>query len=78
MTSTLPIFETFTRGRPPAGDAELAALAPPLRESYLKTWASISQSDNETRIDAWNNNLRMEVEFLNRGGLLVVGTDPTG
>lgn len=78
VTSTLAIFETFTRGRPPAGDAELAALAPPLRESYLKTWASISQSDNETRIDAWNNNLQMEVEFFNRGGLLVVGTDPTG
>lgn len=78
VTSTLAIFETFTRGRPPAGDAELAALAHPLRESYLKTWASISQSDNETRIDAWNNNLRMEVEFFNRGGLLVVGTDPTG
>lgn len=78
ITSTLAIFETFTRGRPPAGEAELAALAPSLREGYLKTWAAISQSDNETRVDAWNNNLQMEVEFFNRGGLLVVGTDPTG
>lgn len=52
LTSTLAIFETFTRGRPSAGEAELAALAPALRESYLKTWAAISQSDNQTRIDA--------------------------
>ncbi len=78
ITSTLAIFETFTRGRPPAGEAELAALAPALRESYLKTWAAISQSDNQTRVNAWNNNLAMELEFFNRGGLLVVGTDPTG
>lgn len=78
ITSTLAIFETFTRGRPPAGEAELAALAPSLRESYLKTWAAISQSDNQTRVDAWNNNLAMELEFFKRGGLLVVGTDPTG
>ncbi|GAB5558585.1 MAG: amidohydrolase family protein [Synoicihabitans sp.] len=78
ITSTLAIFETFTRGRPPAGPAELAALAPPLRESYLKTWATISQSDSSTRVDAWNNNLKMEKAFFDRGGLLVVGTDPTG
>ena len=78
ITSTLAIFETFTRGRPPAGEAELAALAPPLRESYLKTWAAISQSENDTRLRSWENNLVMEVDFFNRGGLLVVGTDPTG
>lgn len=78
VTSTLAIFETFTRGRPPAGAAELAALAPPLRESYLKTWAAISQSEDDMRKRAWANNLEMEVEFFRRGGHLVVGTDPTG
>ena len=78
ITSTLAIFETFTGGRPPVGEAELAALAPPLRESYLKTWAAINQDDSEVRKAAWANNLTMEVEFFRRGGLLVVGTDPTG
>lgn len=78
VTSTLAIFETFTSGRPPAGDAELAALAAPLRESYLKTWVAISQADRQARNQAWANNLVMEVDFFRRGGLLVVGTDPTG
>ncbi len=78
ITSTLAIFETFTRGRPPAGEAELAALTPPLRESYLKTWTTINRSENDTRVRAWENSLAMEVAFFNRGGLLVVGTDPTG
>lgn len=78
VTSTLAIFETFTGGRPPAGAAELDALAAPLRESYLKTWVAINQADRETRKRAWSNNLAMEVDFFRRGGLLVVGTDPTG
>lgn len=78
VTSTLAIFETFTGGRPPAGEPELAALAAPLRESYLKTWVAISQADRQARNQAWANNLTMEVDFFRRGGLLVVGTDPTG
>lgn len=78
LTSTLAIFETFTGGRPTVGEAELAALAPPLRESYLKTWATINQADDAMRKKAWENNLVMEAEFFRRGGTLVVGTDPTG
>ena len=78
VTSTLAIFETFTAGRPPAGAAELETLAPPLRESYLTRWAAIATQNNPTVKAAFAKNLQLEKKFFRAGGLLVVGTDPTG
>ena len=78
VTSTLAIFETFTPGRRPAGAAELETLAPPLRESYLTRWAAINMQNNPTTRAAFAANLRLEQKFFRAGGLLAVGTDPTG
>jgi imidazolonepropionase-like amidohydrolase len=78
VTSTLAIFETFTAGRPGVGAAELEALAPPLRESYLARWAAIATQNNPTMKAAFAKNLQLEKKFFQAGGLLVVGTDPTG
>jgi imidazolonepropionase-like amidohydrolase len=78
VTSTLAIFETFTAGRRPAGAAELEALAAPLRESYLVRWAAINQQNNPTMKAAFAKDLLLEKKFFQAGGLLVVGTDPTG
>ena len=78
LTSTLAIFETFTAGRRVAGAAELATLAPPLRESYLTTWSAINIQNNPTTKAAFAKNMALEVKFFRAGGRLVVGTDPTG
>jgi imidazolonepropionase-like amidohydrolase len=78
LTSTLAIFETFTSGRPAAGKEVLDTLAPPLRESYLTRWAAILMQDNPVMKAAFAKNLRLEEKFFRAGGLLAVGTDPTG
>ncbi len=78
VTSTLAIFETFTPGRRVASQAELDTLAPPLRESYLTRWAAVQVQNNETSKKAFAKDLRLELKFFRAGGLLVVGTDPTG
>ena len=78
LTSTLAIFETFTPGRHVASQAELDTLAPPLRESYLTRWSAIQIQNNPTPVAAFATNLKLEAKFFRAGGLLVVGTDPTG
>ena len=78
LTSTLAIFETFTPGRRVAGKAELDALAPPLRESYLTRWSAINVANSEMMKKAFAKDLLLEAKFYRAGGTLVVGTDPTG
>ncbi|HVT71899.1 MAG TPA: amidohydrolase family protein [Lacunisphaera sp.] len=78
VTSTLAIFETFTPGRRVDSQAELDAMAPPLRETYLSRWAAVNVRNNETLRKAFAKDLQLELKFFRAGGLLVVGTDPTG
>ena len=75
LTSTLAIFETFTPGRPlPRG---LDLLTPQLREDYERRHAATSQ-----RVSPYTQLFRAgmaaELAFARAGGLLIVGTDPTG
>lgn len=56
----------------------LDTLAPPLRESYLTRWAALSTQNNPVMKAAFAKNLKLEEKFFRAGGLLVVGTDPTG
>ena len=78
VTSTLAIFETFTPGRRIDGDAELGALSPPLRDTYLSHWAAVNAKNSPMAVHAFTKNMALEVEYFRAGGLLVVGTDPTG
>jgi imidazolonepropionase-like amidohydrolase len=78
LTSTLAIFETFTPGRRIDGDAELAALSPPLKETYLSHWAAVQAKSSQMAVHALAKDMALEVKFYRAGGLLVVGTDPTG
>jgi imidazolonepropionase-like amidohydrolase len=78
MTSTLAIFETFTPGRRIDGAAELAALAPPLRDTYLSHWAAVNAKNNQMSVHALAKDMVLELKYYKAGGLLVVGTDPTG
>jgi imidazolonepropionase-like amidohydrolase len=78
ITSTLAIFETFTPGRRIDGDAELAALSPPLKETYLSHWAAVQAKNSPMAVHALAKDMVLEVKFYRAGGLLVAGTDPTG
>jgi enamidase len=78
ITSTLTIFETFAASQPSAPARALDAMLPEARRQYEQRRAAIAQSPDTT----WNVLLRKEMQlekmFADAGGLLVVGTDPTG
>jgi enamidase len=76
LTSTLTIFETFVPGRPmPPG---LDVLAPQLREQFEQLHARVASSPSSRYTTLYPNAAALEVAFARAGGLLVVGTDPTG
>jgi imidazolonepropionase-like amidohydrolase len=78
ITSTLTIFETFAASQPNAPPKALDAMLPEARRQYEQRRAAIAQSPDTT----WNVLVRKEMQlekmFSDAGGLLVVGTDPTG
>ena len=76
LTSTLPVFETFTPGRPlPPG---LDVLVAPLREQFQATHARIAQSTQSNYLTLFPKAMALERAFARAGGLLLAGTDPTG
>jgi imidazolonepropionase-like amidohydrolase len=78
MTSTLPVFETYTPGRAPVGNRVLDAMLPEARDQYLRTRARIAVQENSPWTVLFEKEMQMERAFAEAGGLLVVGTDPTG
>jgi enamidase len=79
LTSTLTIFETFTPGRPEAPEAARALLTPQLREAYERRWTAIQGAPQAAVWRAFLPRLmRMEKRFVEMGGTLLAGTDPTG
>jgi len=75
LTSTLAIFETFTPARPLQKGLEL--LTPQLRTDYERRHAStFGRTSAYTQLFAAG--MAAEVAFVRAGGLLTVGTDPTG
>ncbi|HSD31769.1 MAG TPA: amidohydrolase family protein [Gemmatimonadales bacterium] len=78
LTSTLPVFETFTPGRPPASAAALDAMLPEARDQYLRQRVRIAGSTDTTWVVLLRKEMRLERRFAQAGGLLLVGTDPTG
>lgn len=78
LTSTLPVFETFTPGRPPATAAALDAMLPEAREQYLRQRLRIASSTDTTWVVLLRKEMRLERAFAAAGGLLLTGTDPTG
>jgi enamidase len=79
LTSTLTVFETFAAGRPKASEAALALLTPQLRTAYEQTWTAIQSAPIGKAYAAFLPKLmRMEKRFVEMGGTLIAGTDPTG
>ncbi len=78
LTSTMTVFETFTPGRPPASTAALDAMLPASRDQYLRRRAQIAVQTESPWASLFDKVMQLEVAFARAGGLLVVGTDPTG
>jgi enamidase len=91
LTSTLTVFETFTRGRPlPPG---LDVLTPQLKDSFQRAYdrANANQESSfdglrttPSRVEGsvyatlFPKGMRLERAFVKAGGMLLAGTDPTG
>ncbi|XQW85296.1 amidohydrolase family protein [Thalassotalea piscium] len=78
LTSTLTVFETYTKGRPKAYPEALAALIPEVREQYEIRWQQVAKQDNATWPIVFKKMMKLEKKFVDAGGKLIAGTDPTG
>jgi hypothetical protein len=81
ITSTLPVFEgQLGGGRPPVRQAVLDAMTPEAREDYfLLRQRRVGRP--APKIDPqmlWKHEMDLEHAFVNAGGLLLSGPDPTG
>ena len=79
MTSTLAIYETFVPDRPPLDQRVLDLMAPEVRAEYLATRAEIAASADSSSWPAlFERAQAYERAFVEAGGLLAAGVDPTG
>jgi enamidase len=78
LTSTLTVFETFSWGRPMAPAGALDLLMPQLREQYVSRYTAIQRGGPNTYGNLLPKAMAWEKQFVEAGGLLIAGTDPTG
>jgi|SRR5579875_232294 len=78
ITSTLPVFETFSPNEPPLETRVLNALLPEAAISYLATRSFIAQQANSPWPALLKKEMQFEYDFVKAGGLLMAGEDPTG
>jgi enamidase len=78
ITSTLTIFETFVASQPSAPAKALDAMLPEARHQYEQVRATLAKSTDTTWSVLLRKEMQLEKRFADAGGLLVVGTDPTG
>ena len=79
MTSTLPVYELSYPNRPTKDPRALEAMAPEIREAYLADRERIDNDPNpRLTVDLLKNAMAYEVRFVEMGGLLAAGVDPTG
>ncbi len=78
MTSTLAVFEMYIPNRPPLEQRVLDAMSPETQQEYLKTRAQYSEANNQLMGQLFAKSLAYERAFVDAGGLLASGVDPTG
>lgn len=79
MTSTLAVYEPFVARRPTREPRVLQAMAPEVRESYLKIRHEIDSSGaGPVSAEALQGAMAFERAFVAAGGNLASGVDPTG
>ena len=78
LTSTLTVFATGVPGCPLLSARELDCLSANSREQYVRTWARVNANTDGHGAAVLKKMMALEKKFYDAGGLLVVGTDPTG
>ena len=79
ITSSLAVFEGATTTQPQPNQEALNAMSPDTRDFYLQRLTTTKSAKGPTVYDkAYANATKMEKIFYDMGGLLSVGTDPTG
>jgi imidazolonepropionase-like amidohydrolase len=78
VTSTLPVFETFVPGRAPLDARVLDAMLPQARAEYLKTREIVAATKDSPWPKAFQLEMAFERAFVEAGGTLLAGLDPTG
>ena len=78
MTSTLAVYELFVPGRPPIDERMIRALADGPRQEYLRTREQLDISGTTSISRIFRKAMDYERAFVNAGGLLAAGVDPTG
>lgn len=79
ITSTLAVLEGYNTTQPAPSAELLNYFSPDSRDFYLKLFARIKSAKAPSDDDkVFSNNAKMEKMFYEMGGLLTVGTDPTG
>ena len=79
MTSTLAVYEPFVANRPTKEPRVLNAMAPEVRASYLKFRQKVDSTGTGPITEAGlRSAVAFEKEFVEAGGLLGAGVDPTG
>jgi imidazolonepropionase-like amidohydrolase len=79
ITSTLAVYELFVPNRPTKDPRALEAMAPEVRADYLRVREQIDNSAQARfTLDVFRNAMAYEKAFVEAGGLLGAGVDPTG
>ncbi len=79
VTSTMAVMEGSVTGQPRPDWQAVNAMSPDTRDFYLKMLTNIKSTPGTTDFDrAFVKGAKMEKMFYDMGGLLTVGTDPTG
>lgn len=79
ITSSLAVFEGATTTQPQPNEDAVNAMSPDTRDFYFKRLIAVKSAKALTDTDkAFAKAAKMEKLFYDMGGLLTVGTDPTG
>src|SRR5262249_48497933 len=79
ITSTLLVVEGGSLpGGPALRAAVVEAMSPQTREAYLYNREHSWKRDSTSDVALYKRNLQLEHDFVQAGGLLLAGPDPTG
>ena len=79
MTSTLAVYEPFFANRPTKDERTLEAMSPEVREAYMRMRTQIDTSKaSPLTPQVLKNAMAFERAFVQAGGRLAAGVDPTG
>ena len=78
ITSTLPVFEHSVPGRPPLRPDMLDAMSPEARTAFLYARNRRAASPAGNSVEMFQRDMQLEHAFVQAGGLLLAGPDPTG